>query len=273
MELVFDISDRPAAGTECFDCRKLGHFCPAKGMRGEYALCVACGNGESCDQAKSIEKMHAGLGGFEEFEAENAPAECRTIEIPEADRVVAEASAPSDWAMKASLDPENLRKGLKRSDRAPLAPNASGVRTGPRRVAKVKVVKERKPQRVARVRQVKPVEAVMEKMELEAAKAKAIEMFGAGDKIGKISKETGWSWERVQHWLRVDGLLPAGEQKAGKKKAKPALEKKGRFATPPVAERPVSVGIQLTERSLDAFWAKCSLADKARAFSAMFEAR
>jgi hypothetical protein len=76
----FDQEDRPAAGTGCAACAHEGHWCPAKGMCGEMPLCVACGTGEICGQAKSVEKMRSGLPEFE-LEQGYAIPECRTIEI------------------------------------------------------------------------------------------------------------------------------------------------------------------------------------------------
>jgi len=131
----FDATDRPVAGTECAGCRHLGHFCQAKGMCGEQALCLACGTGKSCDQVRSIEKMHAGVGQFEEFEAEHAPAVCRTIEITDADRVVTETAPVTAWAIKASLDPENLKRiGVRKTNLR--------WSNGSPRPKRVKVVKE-----------------------------------------------------------------------------------------------------------------------------------
>jgi hypothetical protein len=125
----FDEGDRPAAGTACAGCRLLGHWCPAKGMCGETALCLSCGRGEVCGQALSVEKMRSGLGA-EMFEAEVGcgSGECRTIAIADADRVVEETAAVSDWAIKASLDPENLKRGLKGRQPAPLLPRTQKER-------------------------------------------------------------------------------------------------------------------------------------------------
>lgn len=123
--LGFDLDDRPAAGTGCAACAKDGHWCPAKGMCGEMPLCMACGTGEICDQAKSVEKMRSGIPDFEGEEGHSA-AMCRTIAIADADRIVIEVATASDWAIKASLDPENLKRGLKGSEKAPL--RASSLR-------------------------------------------------------------------------------------------------------------------------------------------------
>lgn len=52
-------------------------------------------------------------------------AEGRTVDLSEisaADRVVVERPLETAWTAKASLDPENLRKGLKRSVRVPGVP-------------------------------------------------------------------------------------------------------------------------------------------------------
>lgn len=137
----FDATDRPRAGMECVGCRHNGHFCPAKGMCGDQALCVACGTGVICDQVRSIEKMRSPLDMLEEIPA----ARCRTIEISDADRIVSEVVPVSDWAIKASLDPENLKRGLKRSERAPISARTPKER----KAARIKVVKERIPRRVA----------------------------------------------------------------------------------------------------------------------------
>lgn len=256
LELVgrdgFDSADRPVAGTECVGCRHLGHYCPAKGMCGELPLCLACGTGEICDQARSVERMRT---GGEDFELEHgySAGECRTIEITDADRVVNEVAPVSDWAIKASLDPENLKRVAKR------------------KVVKAKVVKERKPRRIAAVKSKKPKEVVMaEKMELEAAKAKAIEMYKGGAKIGAIFAETGYSWAGVQYWLRQAGLLPDAKAKAGAKKKK-AAEPKPAPTLPAV--KPTTIAVQVTERDLDTFWSHCTLAEKACAFSAVLEGR
>lgn len=259
----FDLTDRPSAGVGCAACARAGHWCPAKGMSSGTALCLACGTGEICDQAKSVEKMRSGGDDFE-LERGYAIAECRTIAIADADRVVTEVAPMSAWAIKASLDPENLKKGLTRGQRAPIGPRTYRER----RKAKGKVVKERKPKRVAAVKKAKPEEVVMEKMELEEAKAQALRMASAGSRINPIAKVTGWNWAEVKKWLVEAGAMPA---KGGAKAKRVVAAKKEPL--PPSAERPASVGVQLTERNLDAFWAKCSLAEKARAFSAMFEAR
>jgi hypothetical protein len=267
----FDATDRPVAGTACVGCRHLGHYCPAKGMCGEQPLCLACGTGETCDQVLSIERMHAGLGEYDEFEAERAPAECRTIAIADADRVVLEVAPVTAWAIKASLDPENLKRtGIRKTNLR--------WSNGSPKPKRVRVVKEAKPKKLAAPKKQKPEEVVMaEKMELEAAKVKALEMASVSLKINPIAKVVGWSWGEVREWLREAGMLPAtgstvkGKGTVAKKKKKPAASKKG--ATPPIAEKPDTVGIRLTERSLDAFWAQCSLAEKALAFSAVLEGR
>ncbi|HEY2013840.1 MAG TPA: hypothetical protein VGH38_10090, partial [Bryobacteraceae bacterium] len=148
----FDLTDRPSAGVGCAACARAGHWCPAKGMSGGTALCLACGTGEICDQVKSVEKMRAGFGEFEE----SAPPECRRIEISDADRVVTEVAPVSAWAIKASLDPENLKgTGIRKTN----------VRwsNGSPRPNRTRVVEEAKP-KMARVVKAEPEEIVMEKM-------------------------------------------------------------------------------------------------------------
>lgn len=120
----FDADDRPPAGTECAQCRQLDHYCPAKGYCGEYPLCLACGGGVACEQLAAIERMHRPSFDDEEMfapDGDNAPREGRRIEISDADRIVPEERQPvTAWTAKASLDPENLKKGLKSSARAPI---------------------------------------------------------------------------------------------------------------------------------------------------------
>lgn len=114
----FDTEDRPPAGTECAQCRSFGHYCPAKGLCGSYALCLACGHGYACEQLAAVERIRTGAEMFAPEEGWHS--EGRTVELTEADRVVIETPVASDWAMKATLDPENLKRGLKSSARAPL---------------------------------------------------------------------------------------------------------------------------------------------------------
>lgn len=150
-------------------------------MSGGTALCLACGTGEICDQAKSVEKMRS---GGEDFELEHGYAvpECRTIAIADADRVVTEVAPVSAWAIKASLDPENLKRGLSRSQRAPVGPRTvkeRRMRKGEegRARRRNKIVKERKPARVAAVKECQPEEVVMEKtMTKEEAKLEAVRL-------------------------------------------------------------------------------------------------
>jgi hypothetical protein len=52
----------------------------------------------------------------------------RTIAIADEDRVVVERPMETAWTAKASLDPENLRKGLTRKARVPLAPSSRSQR-------------------------------------------------------------------------------------------------------------------------------------------------
>jgi hypothetical protein len=240
-------------------------------MSGGTALCLACGTGEICDQAKSVEKMRSGGDDFE-LEWGYAIPECRTIAIADADRVVTEVEPVSAWAIKASLDPENLKKGLTRGQRAPIGPRtlAHALTGNPK--AMVKVVKERKPKRVAAVKKAKPEEVVMEKtMTKEEAKLEVVRLAPTMS-VNQIVAQVGYHWGLVNSWLKEAGVVAAGSVAGkGPRKKKPAAAKKA--PTPPSTERPATVGVQLSERNLDAFWSKCSLAEKARAFSAMFEAR
>lgn len=251
----FDELDRPRAGAECVACRRLGHYCPAKGMCGDQPLCLACGRGEICDQAKSIEKMRQRMDEFEE----SAPPPCRQIAIADADRIVDEKPLTTDWAIKAELNPDNLRRGLKRSDRAPAVARTPKERKVPR----VKVAKEPKPRRAEVVKE----RVVMaEKMVLEAAKVKAAEMFKGGTKIGAIAIATGYSWAGVQYWLREAGLLPAAAVKSsatkkakGKKAAKATAQKK----TAAIVE-PENISLQAPVASLDRFWQRLTIPEKIR---------
>jgi hypothetical protein len=271
----FDEGDRPAAGTACAGCRLLGHWCPAKGMCGETALCLSCGRGEVCGQALSVEKMRSGFGA-EMFEAEvgSGSGECRTIAIADADRVVEETAAVSDWAIKASLDPENLKRGLKGRQPAPLLPRTQKER----KAAKVKKPRgPRGPYAKTKLEaamgmkktKCKPEEVVMEKMELEAAKAKAFEMAGLGESIIAIASATGWYFAKVKQWLVAEGMIVAKPKQQKATKTKPPAA-----ATPrPAVVVRQTVGVQVSERHLDAFWAQCSLDEKALAFGAVLEAR
>jgi hypothetical protein len=192
--------------------------------------------------------------------------ECRTIAIADADRVVTEVAPVSAWAIKASLDPANLRRGLKRSERAPV----------PRRMpktARAKAVKEAKPKMARAVKAVKPEEVVMEKMTKEAAKAEAVRLAPTMS-VNAIVAQVGYHWGLVNSWLKEAGVVAAGSIAAkGPRKKKPGAAKKAPTLSTTARLTSATVGVQLTERNLDAFWAKCSLAEKARAFSAMFEAR
>lgn len=131
----FDAEDRPAPGTECAQCRMFGHWCPAKGFCGIYTLCLPCGAGEACEQLAAVDRMQRGVES-ELFEVEKGyqASECRSIAIAEEDRIVVEKKpVESAWSIKASLDPENLKKGLKHKQRVPLVAKTEPERKAARK--------------------------------------------------------------------------------------------------------------------------------------------
>jgi hypothetical protein len=65
--LSFDASDPPPCGTGCSQCRKDGHFCPAKGYVGDHAVCRACGDLKPCEHELAIAKLHSLEDAFGEM--------------------------------------------------------------------------------------------------------------------------------------------------------------------------------------------------------------
>jgi len=244
----FDAGDRPPAGTGCAECKRLGHWCPAKGYSGEVALCLACGRGEACGQALSVEKMRSGFVA-EEFEAEKGHiAEGRTLEITDADRVVKDAPAASDWAIKASLDPENLKRGLTRSARAPLLAGTAGERVS----ARVKLLRMDRQQKkkLKAMKAAKPEEVYVAKITSEEAKAEVVRLAGQGNSINAIANIVGSDWASVRQVLLAEGLVIA---KPTVKKAKPG--KKAAVATAVIVKAETAteemVSVKVSAKALD----------------------
>jgi len=103
----------------CTACTEKGHHCPAKGHRvigtKEIPVCWECGHGERCsfEQARTVVKQDFTL----EEEIGDPPSECRTLEIPKAERVVVASAAPvSEWRKGLVLDAGWRRKSSKSAD-------------------------------------------------------------------------------------------------------------------------------------------------------------
>ena len=242
--------DRPPAGTECHQCRMFGHWCPAKGYCGEYALCLACGAGVACEQLAAVDRMqqsHMEISEAELFVPDgfSATSEGRTIEIAEEDRIVVERPLETAWTAKASLDPANL---LRRR----VAPRGESKK----RIAKVKVARVV----VARAPVVKvEVQKVEESdMELEAAKLEVVRLYGTMS-AEQIAKQVGHSPYKVRMWLREAGLdttrLPGKKAPGGKpaKKLKPAGKPKASAVAvlSPAADAVEMVSVRVPASVLD----------------------
>lgn len=242
----FDAEDRPAPGTECAQCRMFGHWCPAKGFCGIYTLCLPCGAGEACEQLAAVDRMQRGVES-ELFEVEKGyqASECRSIAIPDEDRIVVERKpVESAWLIKASLDPENLKKGLKKNARVPLAQKVREPRVRAQRPAKVKVERVKVSRPVAAKLPAAKVEEMLI-MELDVAKAHVLNSFPAIS-INQLAKETGHSYYLVHKWLVDAGLHQVGAKVAVKpKKTKPAAKAIALAPVVEVADETVSVKVSV----------------------------
>jgi hypothetical protein len=269
----FDAEDRPPAGTECAQCRSFGHYCPAKGMCGSYALCLACGKGHACEQLAAVERMR--MGAAEMFAVEDGwHSQGRTVELSEVDRVAEEtAAAPEGWAaFKATLDPENLKRGLTSTARVPLAarPNCKVERK-----ARSLERRMRKASKVKGNQVVKDEETNVAKIQSEETKAEVMRLAGVGESINAIARQVGTDWASVKNLLVAEGLIIPKAKVTTGPSTKPPKKKISALAVTalPVIEQTVEVKIRVTGRHLDSFLAGCTLEEKALAFSAVLEAR
>lgn len=218
----FDATDRPSAGTACVTCRTAGHFCPAKGYRGEDALCLACGYDEQCDQAGTVERVLADVGwGDQEIDQRGLHGECRRLEISEADRILAEdAPVATAWSIKASLSAENLVKMR---------------RVRPEKVKRTRVKKAvqlEKERDAGRRRRMSELEATQETQAPAAVQASpAVKMSEANARehvanfpaasVALLARATGWSDYHITKF-RKELIKPKALTVRAKKASTPA---------------------------------------------------
>lgn len=97
----YDRTDKPSAGSACAWCKTNGHFCPARGFCGAFAVCESCGIGEPCSHDQAVERR---MAGPEDFEAEaNATYSGPVREIPVTDEIRAADTATASREFKPSV--------------------------------------------------------------------------------------------------------------------------------------------------------------------------
>lgn len=245
---LYDATDRPTPGTECVQCREVGHFCPAKGYAGELPLCEACGTGQKCMQVVSVEKFRSGQR-FDEFEAETLPSECRTIAIADADRVVEEKPIEQAWTVKASLDPANL---LKVKQKKRIAPKPQKARAPRRQAAQPREKEKVMDDPVAKT-----------KMELSAAKAEALRLKDIMS-AAKIAVKIGWAQPTVSRWFRDAAGKPTKKKTKSLKPLAPIKPLPPIAKVPEPVRDPETISLQAPVGALDRFWAKLTIPEKTR---------
>ena len=56
--------DEVSAGTKCFTCYLGGHYCPAKALVDDIALCLACKENRMCSQFLAVQRMLSNRDSF-----------------------------------------------------------------------------------------------------------------------------------------------------------------------------------------------------------------